>query len=474
MSESWTSGRESASCAAIAVLVCGAACAAMWGFTVDDALISVRYARHLAAGEGWRFNSGGPATDGVTPLAWPIVLWPFAHADALTVLLRARVFGLIVHVAAIGFLGARIGALPARRTLKTAAILSLGACLPIAAHASSGMETALVTALATIAAASWDRKWAPAILVGMCASLRPEMIPWAAALAAGLAIASGASRARVAVAGAIAVVPAVVVARICIAAFGRPAPLAVLAKPSDLSHGAIYAGAALFVCATPALLAAPIALRRERGPALAIALAAIAHVLAVIAAGGDWMPYARLVAPIAPGLVVAFVLSAPHARPWSLAARGVVTALLGAWMWIAAAPSGRHVERDRAALIFRARPVLRDARLVACVDVGWVSAATDANILDLAGLTDPEIAALGGGHTSKRIDLSMLLDRDADVLLLYVDHVPADPSAWPRIDYARAVEARLAWSPAIAEHYGQPQLLPLGESRGYVVLRKTR
>jgi hypothetical protein len=143
-------------------------------------------------------------------------------------------------------------------------------------------------------------------------------------------------------------------------------------------------------------------------------------------------------------------------------------------MWIAAAPSGRHVARDREALVMRAKPMLESARLVACVDVGWVSAATDANILDLAGLTDPEIAALGGGHTSKRIDASMLLDRDADVLLLYVDRVPADPSAWPRIEYPRWVEARLAWSPITAEHYGDVRLLALGESQGYVVLRKLR
>ena len=61
---------------------------ALWmrGFTIDDALISVRYARHLASGVGYRFNAGGPSTDGVTPLPWPFVLAPFAHAPALVVL----------------------------------------------------------------------------------------------------------------------------------------------------------------------------------------------------------------------------------------------------------------------------------------------------------------------------------------------------------------------------------------------------
>jgi hypothetical protein len=48
------------------------------GFTVDDALIPARYAHHLALGLGYRFNVGGPVTDGVTPLGWAHLLAPFA------------------------------------------------------------------------------------------------------------------------------------------------------------------------------------------------------------------------------------------------------------------------------------------------------------------------------------------------------------------------------------------------------------
>ena len=67
---------------------------ALWGYTVDDALISVRYAHRLALGQGWRFNVGGPATDGVTPLAWPLLLTPVARAAPLVVLGRAKLLGL--------------------------------------------------------------------------------------------------------------------------------------------------------------------------------------------------------------------------------------------------------------------------------------------------------------------------------------------------------------------------------------------
>ena len=49
--------------AALGVLVAVGPALWMWGFTVDDALISVRYARHVAAGLGWRFDASGPSTE---------------------------------------------------------------------------------------------------------------------------------------------------------------------------------------------------------------------------------------------------------------------------------------------------------------------------------------------------------------------------------------------------------------------------
>ena len=86
-----------------------------------------------------------------------------------------------------------------------------------------------------------------------------------------------------------------------------------------------------------------------------------------------------------------------------------------------------------------ARPLLEGASRVAALDVGWVGAATDADVVDLAGLTDPEIAALPGGHTSKRVDAMFLLARDPDVLVFYRP---------PRV-----VEARLEADDVVARHF---------------------
>ncbi|MBW2525334.1 MAG: hypothetical protein JRI23_14205, partial [Deltaproteobacteria bacterium] len=63
------------------------------GFTVDDALIGARYAANLAAGAGYRFNPGGPVTDGVTPLGWAVVLAPFASGGPLQALAAAKLLG---------------------------------------------------------------------------------------------------------------------------------------------------------------------------------------------------------------------------------------------------------------------------------------------------------------------------------------------------------------------------------------------
>lgn len=470
MTETWTFWRRSR-WGALGLAAAGAGCAFAWGFAVDDALISVRYARHLASGLGWRMNAGGPPSDGVTPLWWPVVLAPFAGADPLTVLGRARVLGMVFWLAAATALGVRVGRAGSSVYVKVVGLLALALCFPVAAHATAGMETGLVLALSTLAALGFEaRPASSAGLAGLAASLRPEMIPWAGAMALASARGARLGRARSVLVLALALGPAIAVGLVRLAAFGRPAPLAALAKPSDLSHGLAYALAASLACLTPVLAFAPVALWRARGPALGLALAGAVHAAAVVAAGGDWMPYARLVVPIAPSLVLAYVLSAPHARAWSNWLRPALALGLGAWLLATAAPAGRAVAADRAALVRAASPALAGAKKIACLDVGWVSAATEADVVDLAGLTDLEIAALPGGHTSKRVDVAMLLDRHADRVLLYVDRPETEPARWPEFHYPRVVEARLARDPLLARHFGAPVLVPLGKGAGYVVL----
>ncbi len=446
----------------------------MWGFTVDDALISVRYARHLVAGQGFRFDAGGGSTDGVTPLPWPLLLAPLAKGTGLAVLLRAKLLGLFAWAAASAALGDAVGRVDRAPVWARAGALGVLALSgPVAAHAVSGMETAVATALATFAVLSSRRPFAASVLAGLAASLRPELAPWAFALATGVAFAQG-RRGGALTLGLLALVPFACCALVRTLVWGHPAPLAVQAKPSDLAHGLAYAGAASVVVLTPVLVLAPLALRRVP-IALAIVVAALAHVAAVILVGGDWMPYGRLLVPIAPSLVWSAVLLAEHARPMATGARLAVALALGMSLLAFVGTQGREVGADRAALIAEAAPHLAGLRRIASLDVGWVGAATDADLVDLAGVTDPQVAALPGGHTSKRIDATFLIDMHPDALLLMLpEGLPGgDLDAWSLATYQRVVEYRLAIDPVVQRHFAPAAWLPLGaKGAGYVLLKR--
>jgi len=457
--------------------VLGAAAAlfpALWmrGFTVDDALISVRYARHLTEGLGWRFNIDGASTDGVTPLPWPIVLVPWAGADAGAVLGRAQWLGAAIWVATGAALGRAVGRVgDAAAWMRVGLLTVLAMSVPVAAYAVSGMETPLATALATAAAFLFARPRAATLAAGLAAAVRPELAPWAVALGAGLSLARGERIADAARSVGLALAPFALCALARTLAWGSPVPLSLLAKPSDVAHGVAYAGATCVVTLVPIAAFAPLAMRRAPA-ALAIGIAAIAHVGAMVAAGGDWMPYARLMVPIVPSLIYAAALAAPWMHPVAAAARMGLAALVGLVLVARGGTDGRHVGADRAALIDAARPILAGARRVASLDIGWVSAATEAEIIDLAGVTDPRIAILPGGHTSKRIDGPLLISLEPDVVLLYAAHAPpAGLPSWRDAAYGRALEARLAADDTVASRFQPTAWLPLGKAgAGYIVL----
>lgn len=445
-----------------ALAVAGALCAllpalAMWGFTVDDALISLRYAQHLGAGLGYRFDATGPSTDGVTPLPWAPLVAPLTMGGASLVvaLERAKVLGVLVWTVAGAALGADLARRASGRAQGTmhavAALAVVALAFPVGAWAASGMETGLATALTTLAAVSFATPRRAALLAGLAAAFRPELVPWSAVLACGAALtATPTSPRSLAVPLLLSAAPFTCCTLVRLAAFGRPAPLALMAKPSDLRHGLVYAAAAAVVVLTPVLAFAPFALRRASGIARTLAIGAVAHVLAVIAVGGDWMPYARLFVPIVPSLAIVFVELARIARPWSSISRAVSALVVGVAM-LRAAPAGRQVHEARKELVTRARPELAGARVVAALDIGWIGAATEARIVDLAGLTDPTIAVLPGGHTSKRVDAAMLLDRDVDTVIIYGE---------PRI-----VEQRLLHSALFRERFERQATLVFGQER---------
>lgn len=416
-----------------------------WGFMVDDALISARYAHHLATGVGYRFNPGGPMTDGVTPLGWAHLLAPLASESVWGAYRAAKWLGALGWLLGMGALGAAMARLGGERR-RYAALLLAATSVPLGAWAAAGMETGWVMGLSAgaVALRQLDRHRLAAGLLGVVAAWRPETVPLVFVLAVGPrgAATTGAERAR---SLGLALGPAMLVAFLRLAMFGRVVPLAAWAKTPVPALGLRYALAAFIVLGAGAVLW-PRAPRWGRG----LQVAVLVHFSAVALVGGDWMPLGRLgvVAMPAVIMVAAERLSQPGAWRWLplglMLAAPIYTALrMG--------PRAARVQDKREAVIEQARGVLADAGVVATVDIGWVGAAHPGTVIDLAGVTDPSVAVLPGGHTSKAIPRTIIGGRNIDTLVLLAAGETAAP--WVDTRWSRRVEAHVAHLPEVATSF---------------------
>jgi len=441
---------------ALAVGLLAPAIAWLWGFTVDDALITARVASHLARGIGYRFNATGPVVDAVTPLGFAYLLAPFARSGPLAALAASKCLGAAAVLVAVFGLGRRI--LPrTSAAYGVALLLCLAVTAPLAAWSASGMETGLVTALAMAALGRGNGADAAAALA---AALRPELAPWCACLRLGLRLQQGAPLGR-AIASASLVLGAVaLVGALRALCFGRAAPLSVVAKPSDLEHGVSYALHAFVQTGLPLLCVAPISLKRGAPLARVLVLSGLAHFAALSLAGGDWMSLYRLAVPVLPSFVLAAAELWRVAPPWASWLRLALATAMSLYLASALGGAARRVGPDRARLIESARAPLTGATVVAALDVGWVGAVADYTVVDLAGVTDEAVAMLPGGHTSKRISDGLLRSRHVDALVLLDE------------PYQREVERRVRLLPS-AEAFRVVARLPFdGGRQHYLVLRK--
>ncbi|XYI03162.1 hypothetical protein ACMHYB_26740 [Sorangium sp. So ce1128] len=493
---------------------------ALSGFTVDDALITARYAHHLARGLGYRFNAAGPVTDGVTPLGWAFALAPFASGGPLAALAAAKALGVVAWTLSAGALAVAVDR-TSGRPARFAALLLLPASAPLGAWSAAGMETGVVAALGALAVAlpALGRALAGAACAGVAAALRPELLPFALVVALATQAAPRGEReaqgeeaprgereaqgeeaprgereaqgeeaprgereaqgeeaprpawGRALAALALAGLPFVAVAVARLAVFGRAAPLAALAKAPDAALGARYA-LACFLLTGPAALLAPLAWRALPAWPRGLLAAVAVHFLAVAAAGGDWMPMSRLVVPALPAVVLAaaHVAAAADARATALR---IALALAGElFVMVRVGPTAARVGGERLRVVEELRGALAGAEVVAALDIGWLGAATGATLVDLAGVTDPAIAALPGGHTTKRIPGALLDARKVDALVLLLAEGQALASPWTASRFARGVEQHLARLPGAGEAFAPVAVSGVPHLR-YVVLRRT-
>lgn len=456
-----------------------------WGFTVDDALISTRVAHHLRTLGRYAFNPDGPRVDCVTPLGWAFLLAPFSGSGAWAGLEAARMIGagctlVAAFVVNVLFHSPQEKRLPWQFLLPAAGLWL--ANLPLGAWASSGMETPVVMLLCTLA--TWgcieNKSWGYAC-AGVAAGLRPELVPWSIVLGISNLITqltdqtNGVPWLRLSTLTLLVVAPPVAVAIIRWYAFGSATPLAVLAKPSDAASGFVYVRGGLTLLGLPVLLVGFRVWKQASGRLRCVGLSMFAHCLALFAAGGDWMSLFRLFVPVLPSMLwLGTTLTAR--QQWQVQLIKYALAFIpSALLYLNLGPTSSQVVTARRELIAAAAPWLGQSQRVAALDVGWVGAATDRHVTDLAGVTDIEIAILPGGHTSKKLPLDLLERRNIDtlVLLLKPNH-PEVTIGQPisGLEFARTVENRVAGLERADAFRVLTTLTLGGTSQRYVVLTR--
>lgn len=127
-------------------------CWYLWAFTVDDAYISMRYARNLASGFGLAWNPGSQLVEGYTSFAH-VLLLSIPAALGYDLVAAAKILGILASCAA-----AMLLIFYSRKSASTGAF-ALTACLlaspSLALHSVAGLETTLFgfVALALVALA---------------------------------------------------------------------------------------------------------------------------------------------------------------------------------------------------------------------------------------------------------------------------------------------------------------------------------
>jgi hypothetical protein len=267
--------------------------------------------------------------------------------------------------------------------------------------------------------------------------------------------------------------------------FGHLLPLAAQAKPAELSAGLAYvARAALVTTGVAGLALAALAARQgRRGDRWACAILA-SYLASVAVAGGDWMPGFRLVAPCLPSL--ALLASAGASRALLTSRTRAVRIATGAAVALAAllplADLAVQLPEVRAAGSTRVnvgRPLAlwlgQRARDVALVDVGYLPYLGGFDVVDLGGVTDPDVARRPGGHLDKTIDPAWLAERAPDAIVLHAATPPRVSASGELLSLAGyPIERRVAAMPWVRAQFRVARVVEYAPGYVYVVMLPRR
>lgn len=310
-------------------------------FLVDDAYISFRYARSwwengIPAFNSFELGPGGQPVEGFSNALWTGLL-ALVHGAGMDLESVAPWLQLVCALAGLAVVARAAAALGLGTIARVGAPVLAASAAPFVAWSQGGMETTLFTALLTLLfvgvtgpAGTSDRRLLCAAVLGAVGTtwVRVEGFAWvlgtvaAAAIAARLA--GGANReARGRLAAAAAMAAAALALQLVLrrAVYGEWLPNTVAAKTGVerdvlMARGLRYVASWALVAVTPlfATLALGPAIAHRRPDARRMALAGagvtVGFVVYCLAVGGDWMPFFRFLAPLAPILALVIAIGA--------------------------------------------------------------------------------------------------------------------------------------------------------------------
>ncbi len=437
-----------------------------WGFSVDDAWIVTRVVQHGLDSSRFAFNPTGPVTDAITPYGFAQLVAAATRATQLPPFLVARLIGIAAALGCLVLVTARVFAERStwKRWLTFVAVA--WTLVPFYAWAGAGLETPLVALLLLLGlwGAEGPRPLLGAFWLSLACAWRPELV---LVSVVGLWRLNRGSWSRRAGAGAVLLASPVVVAALRWWQFGSLVPLAFVAKAPDPGSGLRYAVGGLSFLGVSWLLAFLPTSRRAWTARLLLGT----HALALLLAGGDWMPFFRLFVPLLPWICWVVVVEEPRgwrlalAAPFALAGPALLVAGLG--------QEARAVVSRRLEWIDRGRTLLEGARVIAAVDIGWLGQATSAQIVDLAGVTDPRIARLPGSHTDKALAPGLFAARNVDAWVIRAQAASQPTEGLRGVSCAYSVDRRLLGG---AEDMGFVAVgkIPIPGTDGHYVVARLR
>lgn len=405
-------------------------------YTIDDAWISFRYARHWAEAGELSYNLGQPAVEGFSNPLWAALAAAWIMVvPSVEPIIAARFFGLVCALAAVGIVTWTVGRLnpqPANMARGvTLLLLASSGCLWF--YAMAGLETALwcllwaaLLCICLLPETPLLRRIGPPLIV-LLVWCRPEALALGAVVIMLSVLVSGRRRAIGLLLAYLFALGTLLTWRHLF--FGSWLPNTYYAKPAIWQDGVEHFGTFL-LWGLGAVGWSIVLMRRLDRPVLALlAVAATTGVLLVVS-GGDWMPGWRrwLIVELTLVLAVGLQWRIDNSRTW------LRVLLLGIWLGVhllavvTVRDAARFPPDHMARLGVRAQA--SGLARVALMDIGQFGWAFRGQIIDLAGLTDAHLARQPGLHLQKA-DPDYVLSKRPDIVLI---QVYADPDAAHPLD----------------------------------------